>query len=77
MKWIHGKCSGLKKSEITKIVDDPAIGYHCPSCSRKLKKAASSLSNNITSNFSQSQFDKIMSRFDEMAEIKKDTDEIK
>lgn len=80
LKWIHAGCSGLRQPEISKIVADSTICYNCPTCKPKRKKTAASslsLSPNITPNFSQSQFDKIMSRFDELSEIKKDTDEIK
>lgn len=74
-KWTHGDCSGLSPGDIKKLLNDSKHPFSCKPCKRKATSFAPSSS--LTSQFSQSQFEMIMSRFDEMAEIKSDTVEIK
>lgn len=78
-KWIHSACTGLKGNVLSNLLADESAPYFCKPCDSKKKaaKSSSSSSMNLTSQFSHSQFQKIMSRFDDMADIKNDTAEIK
>lgn len=60
-----------------KLLNDSKLPFSCESCKQCNVNPNALSSSSLTSQFSQSQFQMIMSGFDEMAEIKSDTVEIK